>query len=327
MDSMLLFVTLFSAYNIEDSFDDSLFPAFTKVLRLQGQDFVLQLASGSQSSSDLSASYATTLVRGDLRGPNFGLSDALKSVGSSEGGDRVLMLGEEEIFLLLLVKAIEEEEVGRRWLSRLQLVGVVMCHAEVMQSSQKPKTLPHLGGSHALDHAHHCLACCGGMLGHGSNVQRSKTMAIFDLKTVEFAIHGPPVNFAKCWPWESSRIHTHIVIQARLGTDGQEWGKYGQSSVPKQLVFSAIAWARQTIASDVSMASSRIVAIATRHNVTHIVEPNKKCPYVSGLGPLLLHDLEIGYPSLAAEPGSRRFPYASAPDHAKKASKSVTGHQ
>ncbi|KAK7314313.1 hypothetical protein VNO77_39529 [Canavalia gladiata] len=65
--TLRVYLTLFSVCTPDESFDNSLFLAFTNVTRLLDQDFTHILASGFQPLGDLSTSHTTALDKGDFR--------------------------------------------------------------------------------------------------------------------------------------------------------------------------------------------------------------------------------------------------------------------
>lgn len=61
-------------------------------------------------------------------------------------------------------------------------------------------------------------------LGHGSDVQNLKTEAIFDPKTQEFVFNTPSVDAYKWWPGDLGLFANHILLMARLISNGKNYG-------------------------------------------------------------------------------------------------------
>lgn len=61
-------------------------------------------------------------------------------------------------------------------------------------------------------------------LGHGTDVQGLETIATFDEKTQEFIIHTPSISAIKFWPGDLSLVGTHVVVMARLISNGEFHG-------------------------------------------------------------------------------------------------------
>lgn len=53
-------------------------------------------------------------------------------------------------------------------------------------------------------------------LGHGSDVAKLETTAIFDAKTDEFVIHSPTLTSTKWWPGDMGRFANYALVMARL---------------------------------------------------------------------------------------------------------------
>jgi acyl-CoA oxidase len=61
-------------------------------------------------------------------------------------------------------------------------------------------------------------------MGHGSDVQRLQTEAVFDSLTDEFVINTPSLKAIKFWPGELGGYANHCVFHAKMIVDGQSYG-------------------------------------------------------------------------------------------------------
>ncbi|CAD8203489.1 unnamed protein product [Paramecium octaurelia] len=61
-------------------------------------------------------------------------------------------------------------------------------------------------------------------LGHGSDVQNLKTVAVFDKQTSEFVIHTPNIEATKFWPGELGLYCEFALVFAQLQVDGKGYG-------------------------------------------------------------------------------------------------------
>jgi acyl-CoA oxidase len=61
-------------------------------------------------------------------------------------------------------------------------------------------------------------------LGHGSDVQRLQTEAVFDKETDEFVVDTPSIMAIKFWPGELGGQANHCVFHAKMIVDGESYG-------------------------------------------------------------------------------------------------------
>eukprot|EP00347_Sterkiella_histriomuscorum_P013776 403363411 len=61
-------------------------------------------------------------------------------------------------------------------------------------------------------------------LGHGSDVQGLQTTATYDPTTKEIVFHSPTIESTKFWPGGLGKTSTHIVLYARLISNGKDYG-------------------------------------------------------------------------------------------------------
>ena len=61
-------------------------------------------------------------------------------------------------------------------------------------------------------------------LGHGSDVQNLKTVAVYDHKTQDFTIHTPDVDAIKWWPGDLGMSATHAILMTKIVSNGKNQG-------------------------------------------------------------------------------------------------------
>ena len=61
-------------------------------------------------------------------------------------------------------------------------------------------------------------------LGHGSDVQNIKTMAVYDPKTEQFTIQTPDVDATKWWSSDLGVFATHAIVMTRIVSNGKDQG-------------------------------------------------------------------------------------------------------
>lgn len=147
------------------------------------------------------------LNRVEMYGRSFKKSQLLKKIKSldfdeGEFPDYSLVLlnthlvGAVGILMTLyLIKMLGTEEQVKQWASKISKREWLTCYAQTE-------------------------------LGHGSDVQSLKTIAVFDNKTKEFVIHSPDVESIKWWPGDLGLASSHGIVMARVITNGKDNGVF-----------------------------------------------------------------------------------------------------
>lgn len=63
-------------------------------------------------------------------------------------------------------------------------------------------------------------------LGHGTFLRGLETVAVYDPETTSFVIHSPTVTSTKWWPGGLGKTATHVILMARLLTQGKDYGPH-----------------------------------------------------------------------------------------------------
>jgi len=64
-------------------------------------------------------------------------------------------------------------------------------------------------------------------LGHGTFIRGLETLAVYDPSTESFIVHSPTPTATKWWPGGLGKTATHVVLMARLITNGRDYGPHG----------------------------------------------------------------------------------------------------
>jgi hypothetical protein len=58
-------------------------------------------------------------------------------------------------------------------------------------------------------------------MGHGTFVRGLETVAVYDERSREFVVHSPTLTSTKWWPGGLGKTATHVILMARLFTQGK----------------------------------------------------------------------------------------------------------
>jgi acyl-CoA oxidase len=64
-------------------------------------------------------------------------------------------------------------------------------------------------------------------LGHGTFIRGLETLAVYDPTTQSFIVHSPTPTATKWWPGGLGKTATHVILMARLITNGRDYGPHG----------------------------------------------------------------------------------------------------
>lgn len=63
-------------------------------------------------------------------------------------------------------------------------------------------------------------------IGHGTNLKKLETTAVYDPKTQEFVLNTPTITATKWWPGNLGKSTNFIMVMAQLWTQGKCYGAY-----------------------------------------------------------------------------------------------------